>query len=91
MIIAAASLLLSPLPGPGWGTVFLGLGIIAGEYKPAAGLMDRSEVSLLRFGGALRKLWRGSGAIGRAVMLIAGAALTAIVVVTAVNFVHLLL
>lgn len=32
------------LPVLGWGTVFLGLGMIAGEFHPAARLMDWLEV-----------------------------------------------
>jgi len=39
------------LPVLGWGTVALGLGMIAGEFKPAALLMDWLEVRL-------RKLFR---------------------------------
>ncbi|MGI8650856.1 MAG: hypothetical protein ACR2KW_10855 [Rubrobacter sp.] len=31
------------LPVLGWGTVFLGLGLIAGEFRPAARLMDWGE------------------------------------------------
>src|SRR5215203_4446672 len=31
------------LPVLGWGTAFLGLGMIAGEFYPAARLMDRLE------------------------------------------------
>jgi hypothetical protein len=31
ILIAVASLLLAPLPGPGWGTLLLGLVILAGE------------------------------------------------------------
>lgn len=36
------------LPVLGWGTVALGLGMIAGEFKPAATLMDWLEVRLRR-------------------------------------------
>ena len=44
--IAIASLVLAPLPGPGWGTFFVGLGIIAGEVLHVARLLDRGEVRL---------------------------------------------
>ena len=33
------------LPVLGWGTAFLGLGMIAGEFYPVARLMDRLEAS----------------------------------------------
>ena len=36
------------LPVLGWGTALLGLGMIAGEYYPAARLMDRLEVGSRR-------------------------------------------
>ena len=42
--IAIGSLLLAPLPGPGWGTFFVGLGMVAGEVFQVARLLDRAEV-----------------------------------------------
>lgn len=36
------------LPVFGWGTVFLGLGMVAGEFEPAARLMDWLEVKARR-------------------------------------------
>jgi uncharacterized protein (TIGR02611 family) len=44
--IMIGSLVLAPLPGPGWGTFFVGLGIVAGEVSHVAGLLDRGEVRL---------------------------------------------
>jgi hypothetical protein len=44
--IAIGSLVLAPLPGPGWGTFFVGSGIVAGEVWHVARLLDRSEVKL---------------------------------------------
>ena len=44
--IAIGSLVLAPLPGPGWGTFFVGLGIVAGEVLHVARLLDRAEVKL---------------------------------------------
>ena len=44
--IAIGSLVLAPLPGPGWGTFFVGLGIVAGEVLYVARLLDRGEVVL---------------------------------------------
>ncbi len=44
--IVIGSLLLAPLPGPGWGTFFVGLGIVAGEVLHVARLLDRGEVKL---------------------------------------------
>ena len=44
--IAIGSLLLAPLPGPGWGTFFVGLGMVAGEVLHVARLLDRAEVML---------------------------------------------
>ena len=42
--IAIGSLLLAPLPGPGWGTFFVGLGIVSGEVVHVARFLDRGEV-----------------------------------------------
>ena len=44
ILLILASALFGWLPVFGWGTVFLGLGIIAGESYPVAYLMDRLEV-----------------------------------------------
>jgi hypothetical protein len=44
--IAIGSIVLAPLPGPGWGTFFVGLGIVAGEVLHVARLLDRGEVKL---------------------------------------------
>ncbi len=45
-MIAITSLLLAPLPGPGWGTFFVGLMILAGELLIVARLLDRAEIIL---------------------------------------------
>jgi hypothetical protein len=45
ILLIGVSALFGWLPVLGWGTVFLGLGIIAGESYPIARLMDRLEVS----------------------------------------------
>ena len=42
-VIALGSLILAPLPGPGWATVFVGLMILAGELLPAARFLDCSR------------------------------------------------
>jgi hypothetical protein len=67
--IVIGSLVLAPLPGPGWGTFFVGLGIVAGEVLPVARLLDRGEVKLR---GALQRtkaVWDKSALAAR--MLIA--------------------
>jgi hypothetical protein len=44
--IAIGSLILAPLPGPGLGTVSVGLGIVAGEVLRVAQILDRAEVNI---------------------------------------------
>ncbi len=44
LIIAVGSLVLGVLPGAGTLTFFLGLGMIAGEFRPVARLLDWAEV-----------------------------------------------
>ena len=67
-VLAIASLLLAPLPGPGMLTVLLGLGMVAGEFRPGARLLDRGEVRARRLarwvGGHLEVVRRGEG-LGR--------------------------
>ena len=45
-MIAITSLVLAPLPGPGWGTFVVGLMILAGELLIVARFLDRSEMIL---------------------------------------------
>jgi uncharacterized protein (TIGR02611 family) len=59
-VIALGSLVLAPLPGPGWGTVFIGLMILAGELLPAARFLDWLEVRLRKLGRYVYKIWRAS-------------------------------
>lgn len=44
LLLIATSAVAGWLPVLGWGTFFLGLGLIAGEFKPIAHLMDWLEV-----------------------------------------------
>lgn len=59
-VIALSSLVLAPLPGPGWGTVFIGLMILGGELLPAARFLDWTEVQLRKLGRFIGKVWRAS-------------------------------
>lgn len=59
-VIALGSLVLAPLPGPGWGTVFVGLMILAGELLPAARLLDWAEVRLRKLWRLIQNVWRAS-------------------------------
>lgn len=54
-VLIAFSAVFGWLPVLGWGTVFLGLGMIAGEFYPAARLMDRMELGARRTFGPLAK------------------------------------
>ncbi len=40
LIVAVGSLLFGVLPGPGTLTFFVGVGMIAGEFRPVAALLD---------------------------------------------------
>ena len=55
--IAIGSLVLAPLPGPGWGTFFVGSGIVAGEVWHVARLLDRGEVRLRRALQRTKDVW----------------------------------
>ena len=56
-MIALASLLLAPLPGPGWGTFFVGLMILAGELLIVARFLDRAEMILRGPARRARAVW----------------------------------
>ena len=62
IFIALGSLLLAPLPGPGWGTFFVGLGIVAGEVLRVARLLDRGEVKLRKALQRTKGVWGPSPA-----------------------------
>jgi Putative transmembrane protein (PGPGW) len=63
--IAIGSLVLAPLPGPGWGTFFVGLGIVAGEVSHVARLLDRGEVKLREALQRTKGVWDESAAAVR--------------------------
>lgn len=86
LIIAVGSLLLGVLPGPGTLTFFVGLGMIAGEFRSVARLLDWAEVRIRKLGRWVRGIWRSSAA-GKA--LVASAA--AIWVAALLYLAHLLL
>jgi hypothetical protein len=65
IVIALGSLLLAPLPGPGWGTFFVGLGIVAGEVSRVARLLDRGEVKLREALERTKGVWNESAAAVR--------------------------
>jgi uncharacterized protein (TIGR02611 family) len=79
--IALGSLILAPLPGPGWATVFVGLMILAGELLPAARFLDWLEVWLRRFWLSVKQAWRSSVAGKVAVILVAALCVAAVVYV----------
>ena len=85
-VIAVGSLVLAPLPGPGWATVFIGLMILAGELLPAARFLDWLEVSLRKLARFIHKIWRASVLGKIAVILV-----TALCVAALIYVVYLLL
>jgi hypothetical protein len=80
--LVALSALFGWLPVLGWGTVFLGLGMIAGEFYPVARLMDRLEArARILFGPLGRKLTRLPGWTQLSISLTVGLATFALVYV----------
>ena len=66
--LALGSLLLAPLPGPGWGTFFVGLGMVAGEVLEVARLLDRAEVILREVLRGAKGVWGKSAPRVRALI-----------------------
>jgi uncharacterized protein (TIGR02611 family) len=80
-VIALGSLVLAPLPGPGWATVFVGLMILAGEVLPAARFLDWLEVWLRKLGHYVQGVWQASVWGKIAVILVATLGVAAVVYV----------
>ena len=80
-VIAFGSLILAPLPGPGWATVFIGLMILAGEVLPAARFLDWLEVWLRKLGRLIHRVWRASVLGKIAVVLMSAFCVAALVYV----------
>lgn len=78
-VIAVGSLVLAPLPGPGWITVFVGLMILAGEFLPAARFLDWLEVLLRKLLRFTRKIWERS-ILGKLAVVVVAATLAAAIV-----------
>ena len=68
LVIAITSLLLAPLPGPGWGTFFVGLMILAGELLIVARFLDRAEVIIKGPARRARAVWASVPAAVRNLM-----------------------
>jgi hypothetical protein len=62
LLLALGSLAFGVLPGPGMLTFFVGVGMIAGEFRPVARLLDWTEVRAREFGRWVGGIWRSSGA-----------------------------
>jgi hypothetical protein len=62
VLIVAVSAVGGLLPGPGWGTAIIGFALIAGEFLPAARLLDRAELALRGFLQFIRDIWGHSWA-----------------------------
>jgi hypothetical protein len=78
LIIAVGSLLFGVLPGPGTLTFFLGLGMIAGEFRPVARLLDWAEVKARKLGRWARYTWKLSVA-GKVLLIVVALAIIALV------------
>jgi uncharacterized protein (TIGR02611 family) len=77
VVIMAAGLFLVPFPGPGWLVTFLGLGFIAGEFRPVARLLDWIEVRARRLLRWARSIWDRSPAPVKALIVLVAVAVGA--------------
>jgi hypothetical protein len=78
LVLALGSLAFGLLPGPGMLTFFVGLGMIAGEFRLVARLLDWSEVRAREFGRWVRGIWRTSVA-GKVLVVFVGSICFAVV------------
>jgi hypothetical protein len=77
ILIVAVSAVGGLLPGPGWGTAIIGFALIAGEFLPAARLLDRAELALRAFLQLVRDTWGHSWA-GKALVITASVLVVAV-------------
>ena len=68
-ILVVGSAFFGWAPGPGMLTFIIGLGMVAGEFGPAARFLDWSEVCGRRFWKFVVETWRSSVA-GKAIILL---------------------
>jgi hypothetical protein len=78
VLIVAVSAVGGLLPGPGWGTAIIGFALIAGEFLPAARLLDRAELALRGFLQFVRDIWGHSWA-GKVLVITATVFVVAVV------------
>ena len=81
LIIAVGSLLFGVLPGPGTLTFFVGLGMIAGEFRLVARLLDWVEVRTRKLGRWVGGIWRSSAAGKASVVSVAAICVAAVLYV----------
>jgi Putative transmembrane protein (PGPGW) len=79
VLIVAVSAVGGLLPGPGWGTAIIGFALIAGEFLPAARLLDRAELALRAFWQFVRDIWGHSWA-GKVLVITVTAFVVAVIV-----------
>lgn len=60
MGLALVGFFLVPAPGPGWGIVFFGLGMLASEFLTMARLLDWGEVRSRGLARQVRNIWTRS-------------------------------
>ena len=66
VVVVVGGLITVPGPGPGWVITFLGLGLIAGEFRPIARFMDRAEVKLRALAQWSVDIWTKSSTLTKA-------------------------
>lgn len=57
-------------PGPGMLTLFIGLGMVAGEFRPAALFLDWAEVRIRKLWRIAETIWAGSSPGERALIVL---------------------
>ena len=71
VLILLGGIVAVPGPGPGWLIIFLGLGLVAGEFRPLARFMDRAEVRLRRLARRATGAWTSLHPAVKALILVA--------------------
>jgi uncharacterized protein (TIGR02611 family) len=79
LVIITGGIVLVAAPGPGWITVFIGLGFIASEFAPVARLLDWAEMKGRTIAEWGKDFWdRSSLTVKVLIVLLAVAVVTAL-------------
>ncbi len=77
VVVMLAGLVMLFIPGPGWGAILLGLGLLGSEFRPVAVFLDRAEVRARVMGRWVMQRWHALPRVAQALLALVGMAASA--------------